>query len=78
MKSLWVEAGKLELHGYDAFESQRISELDGHPAFTHVLHPGREGLPKSIVKPHRHIHVVSEIPTMFAFHLGNGALEDAA
>lgn len=72
MKSLSLDAWKLELHDNNSFESQWIDELDRQPALTHVLHPSDEGLPKRILKTHRQINVVSEIPATFAFHLGNG------
>jgi len=72
MKRLWLDAWKLELHYNDSFESYGINQLNGQPALTHVLHAGGERLSERISKPHGQINVVSEIPTMFAFHLGNG------
>jgi hypothetical protein len=78
MKSLWLDAWKVELHENDPCESYWINQLDGQPALTHVLHPSSEGLPKRIRKPHRQINIVSEIPAMFAFHLGDRYFQNAA
>jgi hypothetical protein len=78
MKRLWLDAWKFELHNDDPLESDWIHQLDGHPALTHVLHGGGERLPERVLKAHRQINIVSEIPAMFAFHLGSGDIEDIA
>ncbi|HEY4765275.1 MAG TPA: hypothetical protein VIH75_16480 [Candidatus Sulfotelmatobacter sp.] len=70
-KRLWLDAWKIEFHDNDSGEFYWINQLDGQPAFTHVLHPGGKGLPQEIRKPHRQINFVSKITTMFAFHFGN-------
>lgn len=52
MKGLWLDAGKIEFYDNDSTEFYGIHQLDGQPTLAHVLHPGGEGLPQEIRKPH--------------------------